>query len=404
MVVQDSQSPGLSSSENRVSIPIAVPRRDEHEATPSSTSSLLQFLKHNKGLLIIVASQFFFSLMELSVKFLMALEDPVPMLEVIAVRMGITYICSQAYMFAAGVSDPILGPKDVRAWLVIRGVSGFIGLFGLYYSLQYLSLSDVTVLYFLTPIITAGLGILFLREAASWKQGVAGVVSLFGVILIAKPTSLFGESEHTGAGTGAEDLPISEVQRIVAVGGALVGVLGGASAYFTIRVIGKRAHPMHMMTHFSIWSVLVSVAVMRATDTKWVLPIQWTWSAMLVLVGIFGFVAQLLLTLGLQLETASRGSIAFYTKIVFALVLQRIAFGVSPSGQSLVGICAIMASAIYVALNKPSKESSKLATAPSTTARDRNGSAEETRGLLAEYDHGDTERNAGYGGVDDRRA
>lgn len=60
---------------------------------------------------------------------------------------------------------------------------------------------------------------------------------------------------------------------------------------------------------------------------------------------------QLLLTLGLQLETASRGSMALYTQIVFALAFERIVFGVSPSGLSVVGICVIMLSAIYVAVS-----------------------------------------------------
>lgn len=49
----------------------------------------------------------------------------------------------------------------------------FFGLFGIYYSLQYLSLSDATVLTFLVPMCTAISGALFLGEAFSGKQGLA---------------------------------------------------------------------------------------------------------------------------------------------------------------------------------------------------------------------------------------
>jgi EamA-like transporter family len=85
----------------------------------------------------------------------------------------------------------------------------FIGLSGGYFSLQYLSLSDATVLTFLAPILTAFSGAVFLKETLSLKDMCAGcmssqvistifeihrvlVCSFFGVILIARPPSLFG--------------------------------------------------------------------------------------------------------------------------------------------------------------------------------------------------------------------
>jgi hypothetical protein len=85
----------------------------------------------------------------------------------------------------------------------------FIGLSGGYFSLQYLSLSDATVLTFLAPILTAFSGAIFLKETLSLKDMCAGcmssqvispvvaihrvlVCSFFGVILVARPRSLFG--------------------------------------------------------------------------------------------------------------------------------------------------------------------------------------------------------------------
>jgi hypothetical protein len=48
---------------------------------------------------------------------------------------------------------------------------------------------------------------------------VCGIVaSLLGVVLIAKPTFLFGGSEHTDAGTGAGGRTVTETQRMIAVG------------------------------------------------------------------------------------------------------------------------------------------------------------------------------------------
>lgn len=50
----------------------------------------------------------------------------------------------------------------------------FFGLFGIYYSLNYLSLSDATVLTFLSPMTTALAGAIFLHEAFSKREALAG--------------------------------------------------------------------------------------------------------------------------------------------------------------------------------------------------------------------------------------
>lgn len=50
----------------------------------------------------------------------------------------------------------------------------FVGLSGLYYSLQYLSLSDASVLTYLVPFTTGATGALLLHESFTIKEAVAG--------------------------------------------------------------------------------------------------------------------------------------------------------------------------------------------------------------------------------------
>ena len=50
----------------------------------------------------------------------------------------------------------------------------FTALSGMYFSLQYLSLSDAVVLKFLAPILTGFSGTIFLRESLSLKEVLAG--------------------------------------------------------------------------------------------------------------------------------------------------------------------------------------------------------------------------------------
>ncbi|OJA11334.1 hypothetical protein AZE42_04936 [Rhizopogon vesiculosus] len=203
------------------------------------------------------------------------------------------------------------GPKGVRTLLIFRGIAGFIGLTGLYWSLQYLSVADTTVLTFLTPLTTALAGWIFLKEGYSSKQGVAAVFSLLGVILIARPPFLFGSSAVIPVGHQVPEATPAE--RLVGVGACMINVLGATVAYTIIRAIGKRAHPMHVMTFFSLWSTIMAPVGMVVFQIPVVYPRPWTRSLLLILIGIFAFVAQTLLTMGLQRETVSRGATGMMT-------------------------------------------------------------------------------------------
>jgi len=51
------------------------------------------------------------------------------------------------------------------------------------------------------------------------------------------------------------------------------------------------------------------------TKTPIVVPIKVEWIALLGLIGVLGFTAQLLLNMGLQRETAGRCSMAIYSQV-----------------------------------------------------------------------------------------
>ncbi|KAF5375925.1 hypothetical protein D9615_008259 [Tricholomella constricta] len=305
--------------------------------------------KSNTGLLLVTASQAFFSMMNTAVKKLNSIDPPVSTFELIAVRMIITYVCSMTYMIWAKVPDPWLGPKGVRLLLVFRGFSGFFGLLGIYYSLQYLSLSDATVLTFLAPLCTGISGAMFLKERYSKREALASVCSLLGVVLIARPAFLFGEPSSISSDPRYAEKGTPE-ERLFAVGVALVGVLGLTGAYTSLTALGKRAHPLHAMTAFSSQCIVVSCVAMLIQKAPIVVPTEIEWLLLLLMIGIFGFVAQILLTMGLQRETAGRGTIAVYTQVVFAAILERIFFDPAPSIMSIFGTLIIISAALYVAV------------------------------------------------------
>ncbi|KAJ3558600.1 hypothetical protein NM688_g823 [Phlebia brevispora] len=311
----------------------------------------------NSGMLLVATAQGFLSLTNVIVKFLNASNPPIPFLELIWARMVVTWACCIMYMYIhlilrqivdivtvgwfrlfMKVPHPFLGPKSVRSLLILGGLSGFVGVSGSYCSLQYLSLSDATVLTFLAPNTTAIAAAILLGETLYWKHVMAG----------ARPQFLFerGAYESTKLDNG-----VTGSQRLIAVGAATVNVLGATGAYTSIRAIGERAHALHSLLSYSSQSVIWSSVAMFFLRVQVIVPPTYERIILLLIIGLLGYIAQFLLMVGLQREPAGRGTVAIYVQMVFAIVFERVFFNTIPTPLSVLGMVIIMSSALYVALS-----------------------------------------------------
>jgi len=237
-------------------------------------------------------------------------------------------------------------------------------------------MSDATVITFLAPIVACWACSILIHEPFTRSEQIAGVVSFFGVVLIARPTSFIPthadpSSAASGATDGlsstnasqpANDLQglnhVTSAQRLSAVGVALTGVLGAACAYTTIRWIGKRAHPLISVNYFAAWSTIVStVALLTIPGIDFKLPAslrQWIY---LIFLGTCGFIMQFLLTAGLAYEKSSRATNMVYTQMLFALAFDKLVWDTTPGLLSIIGSSLILGSALYVAvLNNKANE------------------------------------------------
>ncbi|KAK9237419.1 hypothetical protein V1525DRAFT_426289 [Lipomyces kononenkoae] len=302
----------------------------------------------NIGLLLFAMAQLFSSSMNLFARILETTSDP-PMhaMQIVFARMSITMVVCTIYMWMNKVQDAPLGPKEVRPLLVLRGLTGFFGLFGMYYSLTYLSLSDATVISFLSPTVAGFTCSVFLKEKFGRVDKIAGFISFFGVILIAQPT----QSLTTG------DSTVTTGERLGAVGVALLGVLGAAGAFTTIRCIGQRAHPLISVNYFAIMCTIVSSCALGFSPSlDFVLPqAAWQW-ALLFGIGICGFCYQFLLTAGLQREKAGRAGNMLYLQMFLAFLFEKLVWNETPDWMEITGSGVILGSAVWVALSKRQTE------------------------------------------------
>jgi hypothetical protein len=144
-------------------------------------------------------------------------------------------------------------------------------------------------------------------------EQIAAYISLFGVVLIARPVSLLTSLSHSSnpmpsaggdddfissnktAGTqfkfGTDHDAATSTQRATAVGIAMLGVFGAAGAYTTIRWIGKRAHPLISVNYFATWCTIVSiVAMLTVPGVGFLLPRNLNDWCYLIVLGVCGFI------------------------------------------------------------------------------------------------------------------
>jgi len=283
-------------------------------------SHIRSFWIRNKGLLLVLAAVFFGAGMNVGTRLL---ETPGPHgapmhpYQILFVRQSITATCCTVYgVLTKKIPDFPFGPRKIRWLLVSRGLCGFFGVFGFYFSLMYLPLAEATVLTFLGPILTCYVySITIPGETFSRQQQLAGFLSLGGVLFIALSATVSSSSTPSAPDSQGHAVPanstsapsdtsslanISPRQHLAAVGISMIGVLGAVGAMTSIRAIGTQAHPFLSINYFSVWCTIVSLACLIIfPSVKFRLPgnlLEWSLLAML---GSCGFIMQFLLTAGL---------------------------------------------------------------------------------------------------------
>ncbi|DBB16082.1 hypothetical protein WJX82_007470 [Trebouxia sp. C0006] len=252
-------------------------------------------------------------------------QSGVPVFEILLVR-GIM-VLSISYMKAVTATQHTFPyALGKRKWLlVLRGCLGFGAVSSLYWSLQYLPLSDALVLTFLSPLLVAALAPVFNQELPSLIVVVAMVISLGGVVMIAKPSFLFG-----GKGINKLGLVL-----------ALMQAAFGACARIVVRDL-RRTETTDIIMVYSGTMHCICAIVACITVPGSVVILQHTWQVvMLLLTGSFAYGAQVTLTAALRLVEASPATAMSYLTVVWGLVLGYFFFSEVPGLWELQGAAVV---------------------------------------------------------------
>lgn len=158
-------------------------------AAPKSLACCPPCFKSGLGLILTTCSGIMFAIASLFVKLS---NTTIPAFEIIFFRLIIqTMLVLPAAVWARA---DLLGEKKHRPFLVLFGTVNFASISCIYGSFTRLPLGDATVCISTTPIFTALLAYVFLKESWHIFDAAATFICLGGVVLITRPTFLFGSS------------------------------------------------------------------------------------------------------------------------------------------------------------------------------------------------------------------
>lgn len=235
----------------------------------------------------------------------------------------------------------------------IRGFSGTGGMYFNYLALVYISLADATALSYAAPLFTVIMAAMLLKERVRVSRWIAVVVGLSGIlIMLSSSLSANGALFSHGASNASASLGVAF---------ALIAALCSATSNVQIRFLNGIEKPGAIVFYFSLMTTVIGLATALFGWTK---P-----SAMQLLLlvgcGLFGGLAQILVTLSLRYADASLLAPFDYTTLVWSMLIGYLFLNSLPGSSTLLGASIVALAGIFAVWRE--KRQRKVAMVSSTS-------------------------------------
>lgn len=217
---------------------------------------------------------------------------------------------------------------------VWRGVLGTTAMGLTFTGLGLLPLPEVTAIGFATPIFTLILAAVLLGERIRMVRISAVLIGLVGVTIMLWPRL---------SGTG-------DLQEGAALGALLILIATIARAFVQvqIRVLVQSESTAAIVFYFS---VIASVVSLMTLPFGWTVPPLWA-LLLLASTGLFGGIAQILVTAAYRYGPASMLAPYDYSSMIFAVIVGYVWFGELPTMVILAGATLVIAGNALVILRE----------------------------------------------------
>lgn len=270
-----------------------------------------------KATLFIILSSFFFSIMQVCVKFS---GTNIPLMEQIFFRNLITLFISACIIIKE--KHLFFGKKGHRKYLFARAFFGYTGVCGFFYATNHMSLSDSSILQKSSPIFVTIFTAILLRQKLPKIKAICVLISFIGAMLVVKPKF--------------------DSQTIPAMIALLSAILTALS-HMALTYVNKFEKPYTIVFFFSLFSTTCSFPFMLM---NFVVP-DINQALLLLGIGVFAGLGQIFLTFGYKNAPASKVSIYTFTSVIFASIFSTLFFGQFIRLLSFIGILLIFTSSYY---------------------------------------------------------
>ena len=264
------------------------------------------------AIIYIILSAFFFALMNLFV----SLSGDLPVMQKVFFRNLIA--TGYATVMLLRTKGAVRTGKGHVMDLLIRAVSGTVGIFCNFYAISYLDLADASILNKLSPFFAIIFSIFVVKEKPKKTEWFAVILAFVGALFVVKPSF------------SAEVVP------------ALVGVLGGLGAglaYTYVRKMGKAGVNGNLIIFcFSAFSCLASLPSLIFNYS----PMTWLQLTYLLLAGVAATGGQVFITKAYSNAPAKEISVYDYSIVIFSAILGFIFLSEIPDWMSFIGYFIII--------------------------------------------------------------
>ena len=205
----------------------------------------------------------------------------------------------------------------------LRCMSGLIALVAIFIALRNLPLATVVSISFAAPIFTTIFSIFLLSEKVGLFRWIAVLVGFIGIIIITEP--------------GFSSFNIYFIYPIIFC-------LGLSYVAIAIRQLST-TEPVWLISLY--FSIAITLASLVTLPYGWVIP-NFGDLILLMLIGVFGGVANLWLGQSYKLAEVSLVSPLKYLALVFAIAFGYFIWGEIPSFKTLLGAALVIISSIII--------------------------------------------------------
>ncbi len=265
-------------------------------------------------------SALFFGLMAATVKGL----EGYPLTEKVFFRNFLGFIF--AFFMVKSKGGSLKGNN--KKMLLVRSIFGMLGILCYFYSLEYLNLANGVIINKFSPFVVVILSYFILKERVGRGQVAALLLAIAGAFLVVKPTG------------NMSAFP------------AMIGIMGavfGGIAYVAVSYLKKSDSPETIVFYFTMITSICTLPFIAKGD--WVVP-SGTDFLLILGLGVFSTLGQVLMTYGYRVADASEVSIYLYADTIFSAIIGFVIFNEIPDGLSALGGIMIIVAAVINFLTK----------------------------------------------------